>query len=156
MSYDLMVFDPQSAPLEREKFMAWYRKQTEWSEGHKYDDPEVTTPELRAWFMEIIQHFPAMDGPYRSEDLDAEEMSDYSIGRSLIYAGFSWEYAEAAYDAVFRIAEKHRVGFFDVSADEGGVWVPQQDGSLVCIHGTPGPRPSLPAQSKKKWWEFWK
>jgi len=156
MSYDLMVFDPQSAPPDRAGFMAWYWKQTEWSEGHKYDDPGVTTPELRAWFMDMIQHFPALNGPLRSNDVDADEITDYSIGRSVIYVGFRWSLAESAYDTVFSMAEKHHVGFFDVSADDGGVWMPQQDGTIACVHGTPGPRARASEPSKKKWWEFWK
>lgn len=32
MSYDLMVFEKTKAPAAKKDFMAWYEKQTEWSE----------------------------------------------------------------------------------------------------------------------------
>ena len=55
MSYDLMVFDPEAAPLDRDAFMRWFEHQAEWSEDHDYDDPAVSTPALRAWFAAIYE-----------------------------------------------------------------------------------------------------
>jgi hypothetical protein len=55
MSYDLAVFDPHAPPPNHEGFMAWYKEQTKWGEGHRYDDPKVTTPALRDWFLEMIK-----------------------------------------------------------------------------------------------------
>ncbi len=49
MSYDLMVFNKEAAPKTRSKFLSWYDQQTEWAEGHGYDDPAHTSPELRNW-----------------------------------------------------------------------------------------------------------
>ena len=121
MSYDLMVFDPAAAPRERAAFMDWYDTQSEWAEGHDYDDPAVTTPALRAWFMEMIKTFPAMSGPYAAaDDEDAEEDSrfcEYCIGKSLIYASFAWSQQAAAYQTMRELAIRHGVGFFDVSGD---------------------------------------
>ena len=70
MSYDLMVFDPRSAPADRAAFLAWYREQTEWTEDHGYDDPAETTVELRAWFWDMMKDFPPMNGPHASRDDD--------------------------------------------------------------------------------------
>ncbi|MFC3717029.1 hypothetical protein ACFONC_12775 [Luteimonas soli] len=123
MSYDLMVFDPTAAPKERESFMAWYDKQTEWSEEHSYDDPVVTAPALQAWFQEMIQFFPPMNGPL-AVDSDASEVTDHSIGKSVIYCAFAWSVAERAYNKTRELAVKHRVGFFDVSSDEGEILFP--------------------------------
>jgi hypothetical protein len=156
MSYDLMVFDHQVPPSDREAFLSWYEEQAKWSEGHTYNDPAVTTPALRAWFMDMIQKYPAINGPFKTDDVDSDQISDYCIGRSVVYIGFAWSIAESAYDDVFLLAEKHRVGFFDVSANDGGVWMPQSDGRLVCVHGDAGPRPTEPLSQTKKWWEFWK
>ena len=47
MSYDLMVFDPAVAPRERAEFLEWHAQQTQWNEGHSYDDPIVSSPRLR-------------------------------------------------------------------------------------------------------------
>ena len=125
MSYDLMVFDPDATPKDRESFMAWYDKQTEWSEGHSYSDPIVATPALQAWFREMIQYFPPMNGPL-AVDSDASEVTDHSIGRSVIYSAFAWSVAEYAHNKMRELAIKHRVGFFDVSSDDGELLFPAE------------------------------
>lgn len=132
-----MVFDPQAVPSGRAAFMAWYRDQTAWKEGHGYNDPGVSEPKLRAWFLEMIEKFPPMNGPFQSEDVDDPKVTDYSVGRSIIYAAFAWSEQEEAFQTMFGLAEKHRVGFFNVSADEGGVWLPTNEGEYVCVHGEP-------------------
>ena len=60
MSYDLLVFDPLAAPPDREGFLRWYAEQVTWHEGHSYDDPEVSTPALQAWYLEMRSKFPAL------------------------------------------------------------------------------------------------
>lgn len=136
MSYDLAVFDPAVAPRVRDSFMAWFARQTEWDESHGYDDPKVCGTALRQWFFEMIMKFPAMNGPYAPEELPDDEaiLTDYSTGRSLIYAAFAWSKAEAAHRVMFRLAEKHRVGFYDVSSTTGDVWLPDATGALVLAH----------------------
>jgi hypothetical protein len=79
-----------------------------------------------------------MDGPYAVDDPDNPKITDYTVGRSITYAWFAWSEAENARGEVFRLAEKYRVGFFDVSADKGGVWMPTDPARYSCIHGEPG------------------
>jgi hypothetical protein len=136
LSYDLMVFAVDQAPKERDAFLEWYDQETEWEEDHSYNDPAVTSPELQAWFLEMIKSYPPMNGPYSSDDLPEDEASvtDYGIGRSVIYAGFAWSKAEAAYPFVFALAAKHRVGFFDVSSENAAVWLPDGTGDLTLAH----------------------
>ena len=126
MSYDLMVFDPAAAPTDRTAFLAWYADQTKWAEGHSYDDPAVSAPALAAWYADLIQTYPPMNGPLASADPDNPKVSDYSIGKAVIYVAFGWSQAEAAGVAMYRTAVKHHVGFFDVSADDGLIWYPPQ------------------------------
>jgi hypothetical protein len=149
MSYDLMVFDPKAAPPNRSGFMDWYRQQTKWGEGHRYDNPDISTPELRAWFLDIITRYPMMNGPYASEE-DSPKVTDYSVGRYVIYAAFAWSEAKQAHETMFSLAQKHRVGFFDVSTGNGGVWIPTADGQYSCIHGQGAQK------HDQRWWEFWK
>jgi hypothetical protein len=134
MSYDLMVFEPAAAPLDRAEFLAWFDRQAEWGEGHDYNDPANTTERMRAWFFEFTKTFPPMNGPHASKDYDDPKISDYSIGRSVIYAGFAWSQAEAAYNAMFDTAKKFGLGFYDVSAESGEVWLPNSQGEFVCVH----------------------
>jgi len=132
MSYDLMIFAPESAPQGNEAFMEWYEDQTEWAEEHSYNDPAVTTPALRAWFLEMIQSFPAMNGPFASDD--ESSVTDYSVGRAVIYAIFAWSKAEQAYQAMFRLAGKHGVGLFNASSDSSEVWLTDGKGGLSLAH----------------------
>jgi hypothetical protein len=83
--------------------------------------------------------YPALNGPYASiANLNNEKITDYSIGKTMIDASFSWsEVSEmkAARDAVFSLAKKHRVGFFDVSANDGQVWLPRKH-EYIHVFGT--------------------
>lgn len=126
-----MVFDAVVAPRDRAEFMAWYDQQTKWAEPHGYQDPAVTTPELRAWFEAMAATFPPMNGPLASGAVDDPRITDYSIGRSVIYAAFAWSQARAAYQHMLELAAKHGVGFFDVSSTDGRIWLPS-DGKLSC------------------------
>ena len=56
-------------------------------------------------------------------------MVDYSIGYNVIYAVFSWSVADEVYELMRSLAQKHKVGFFDVSGDDGDIILP--DGIMI-------------------------
>ncbi|MEY8338744.1 hypothetical protein AALB16_12110 [Lachnospiraceae bacterium 62-35] len=119
MSYDLMVYDKRKAPETKEEFMKWYEKQTEWEEDHDYSDIHVASSELQGWFMEMIKNFPPMNGMFAPDDRELEEneeleehLTDYSIGREMIYAAFSWSVSKQACDVAKKLAVVYDVGFF--------------------------------------------
>jgi hypothetical protein len=128
-----MVFRPEAAPKTRAEFMGWYRDQTKWAEGHSYNDPVVTSNELRNWFMEMITIFPAMNGPYATKNRKNELVTDYCIGRDVIYVTFAWSIAEKAYEVMKSVTEKHKIGFFDASANNGDILFPDGNGMNVSI-----------------------
>lgn len=122
MSYDLMVFEKTKVPNKKTEFMKWYEEQVEWKEDHNYDSIEVTSANLKNWFMDMIKIFPPMNGEFAPDDdaIDDDEelenhLVDYSIGKTVIYAAFAWSVAEEAYESMLKLALKHDVGFFDVS-----------------------------------------
>ena len=122
MSYDLMVFETTKAPTNREEFLSWYDELTEWAEDHSYNDSSVTSPALKNWYDDMLQFFPALNGPdgVSLEELDtdadlASRASDYCIARDAIYVAFAWSQADSAYAVMKDLAEKHGLGFFDVS-----------------------------------------
>jgi len=157
MSYDLMVFRKEAAPSNKSEFMNWYNKQTEWTEGHSYDDPANTSNDLRNWFMDMIKTFPPLNGPYSNENDESNYQTDYSIGKDVIYAAFSWSLAELAYKTTMKLAERHGVGFFDVSTDDGDIYFPQ-NGKLVPISNPDRNKTKVEngsRQLKKTWWKFW-
>ena len=132
MSYDLMVFDPSSAPRTRAAFLEWYEQQQSGDEdAPPSDDPKSLTPALQAWFAEMIETFPPLNGPLaKDENVDNPKTTDYGLGRTYVSACFGWSQADEAHKHTVRLAEKHRVGLFNVSCDEGEVWVPGAAGKL--------------------------
>ncbi len=131
-----MVFDPAVAPRTRSAFMAWYEHQPNWTESH-CADPAIPSVRLRAWFDEMIKSFPPINGPLASPspNVDDPHTTDYSLGRAAIYAAFSWSMAEEAYRTTVELAMKHGVGFFDVSATDGDVAVPDKNGEYIRLSG---------------------
>ena len=136
MSYDLLVFDAKAAPQDRGEFLEWYDAQTEWEDEDGYDDPERSAPELRTWFMEMIEKYPPMNGPFAPSDLPVDDstVTDYSVGRHVIYIAFSWSKAEQAFEETKALAAKHGLGFFNVSSDTSDVWVPNGQSDLKLAH----------------------
>jgi len=126
MSYDLMVFEKNDAPKNKKDFMEWYHKQKEWSEGHDYNDPAITSNNLRKFFMEIIKKYPPMNGPFALNDDEIAKMknesylTDYSIGKVVIYATFAYSVSAQAYRTVRQLARKYDVGMFTASYIEDG------------------------------------
>lgn len=136
MSYDLMVFETTKVPATKKEFMAWYETQVEWGEDHDYQTIRVSSPALQSWFLEMKETFPPMNGEYAPDFklLDEDEtleqrLTDYSIGRDMIYAAFSWSEADEAYEKMHALAQKHQVGFFDVSTEDGDILLP--DGTML-------------------------
>ncbi|MEQ3746562.1 MAG: hypothetical protein ABNH53_10065 [Henriciella sp.] len=133
MSFDLLVFDPAIVECQDQKaFMDWYFQTTEWNEDHDYDDPVVATEALRDWFHDIRVEYPAMNGPYAVNDdqIDSPNVSDYSIALDAIYVGFAWSEQDGAFKTVTRFAEKHQLGVFHASSENGEIWVPDDTGKL--------------------------
>jgi hypothetical protein len=155
MSYNLMVFRKDSAPKTRTDFMKWYEDQTEWKEGHDYNDPATTTTELREWYMEMIQTFPAMNGPFASkDDVDDPHVTDYSVGKDSIYAGFSFSVVEEAYATMLRLAEKYGVGVYDVGRD-GDIFFPESGGLKAIDNPVNVVNTIVVEQKAKPWWKLW-
>lgn len=70
MSYDLLVFDPEVAPRDRDAFMAWYQELVKWGEDRDYSSPEGTSEKLRAFYDRMRIVHPPMNGPdaYKPEE----------------------------------------------------------------------------------------
>jgi hypothetical protein len=128
MSYDILVFDPAHAPKERKGFLDWWDAQADWSEPHPYNDPAFTTPSLQAWFMDMIERFPALNGPYASPR--KERAADYCIGYHLIYMAI-WFDKQLAHEKAHELAGKYRLGFFEASSPDGEIWLPGESDQSV-------------------------
>ncbi|ROQ41562.1 hypothetical protein EDF46_0943 [Frondihabitans sp. PhB188] len=120
MSYDILAFDPDATTDA--DFGAWWEQESESDDGRSYDDASVTTPALQAFLAELTQTYPPLNGPGSpsSDELDADEdllhrATDYSIGRSLVSASFSWSRADAARALFLQLAARHGVAVALVS-----------------------------------------
>lgn len=130
MSFDLMVFAPESAPAKRAAFLDWYDAQTALAGDLACADPAVATPALQAFFSELANEFPAAP-----DDSDEATGTEYTIGPALIYMSFlDWDKIDSAHDTVFRLAARHQLGFFDISSDLAEVWLPDNKGGLRIAH----------------------
>jgi len=122
MSFDLAVFSPADAPREKEAFLAWYEERCEWASPKDYNDPASLNPDLRAFYMAMVQEFPAMNGPLAPHVPDDEDpvprTTDYCGADGFLYMSFAWSVAEDAFDFVCKTARDAGVGFFDASEDE--------------------------------------
>lgn len=148
-----MVFSREAAPKTRKEFMHWCKKQTEWSEDHDYSDPAVTSADLRNWYMEMIENFPPMNGPFSNEEDDSSYVTEYNVGFEVIYMAFAWSVEKEAYSAVIKLAEKHGVGFFNVSHDNGEILFPK-DGKLISINDLNKTSTKTDqVQESKSWWK---
>lgn len=130
-----MVFDPAAAPKGKKDFLAWYERQAEWSESHGYQDHQVSAPLLQAWFKDLLKTFPPMNGPLAPKEIPEDDalLTDYCFGRQVIYVAFAWSRAKEAYEASYRLAAKHGIGFFDASSDDATVWWPSKPGTLARV-----------------------
>lgn len=113
MSYDLMIFEKSKAPKVYEDFLNWTNLQTAWSAERDYNSTRGTEPKLTAWFTEMIETFPALNGEHRltDEEIFADEnveenLTDYSIGSDMIYAAFGWPMAGKANKTALELAKK--------------------------------------------------
>jgi len=106
MSYYLLAFDP--AAVTDAEFPAWWADQSAWEGGHDYNSPDVASPAVRAFFDELIQTFPPMNGPLAVDDFEPESrITDYSIAPDFIYAAFAWSESDAAGERFAELGEKH-------------------------------------------------
>lgn len=82
----------------------------------------------RGRFYKEIFTYDIRNPQYENEDLDSH-VTDYSIGKEVIYATFSWSTAEEAYELTRKLAKKYDMGFFDVSENDGDIILP--DGTTL-------------------------
>lgn len=132
MSFKLVVFDVESAPKHKERFLGWYEEQAQWSEGHAYDTIDRAAPGLQAWYRDLIGSFPPSHGPDAPEEGEAEDacQADYLIGSQVIHVAFGWSKAVTALQRVQDLARQHGVGFFNVSSQDKNLWWPDGEGEL--------------------------
>jgi hypothetical protein len=131
MSYDLMVFEPEAAPIGYAEFFAWFAEQMQCGEDHGYGDSVEASDRLQAWHTEMLKVFPSGVGAFdESAGIDEDSYSGYSIGREMIYVIFMPVKAELARRTAVDLAAKYELGLFEPSSEQAEMWRPEA-GKLV-------------------------
>ena len=123
MSYDLLIFEPDSATDE--DFPRWWKQAVaRWEEPHRYDSLERATPAIRSIYRDLIRAFPPINGPdaLSEEELEEREaeglpVADYTIGVDYIYISVGWSDANALVKTVGQMAWTQRLAVAYVSED---------------------------------------
>ena len=122
MSYDLLIFEPDSATDE--DFPQWWDRVSRWEEPHHYDSIERATPAIRAFYRDLIRIFPPFNGPdaLSDDEVDARlaqglPVADYTIGADYIYISVGWSDANALVKIVGQMAWTQRLAVAYVSED---------------------------------------
>ena len=115
MSYDLVVFEPDAAPADRNGFLTWYTEAAQLGDGKLACNPTATAPILQAWYRDMIKAFPALIGPDAPafREIDDERSAEYRFGPTAIFASFQWEASRKVQLQALRLARSHGVGLFD-------------------------------------------
>ncbi|MEP6017563.1 MAG: hypothetical protein ABJ251_03645 [Paracoccaceae bacterium] len=122
MSYDLLVFDPKSAPRDEDDFFEWLEEEDvdEPSDGEDGESPKGLPENLNAFYNLLRKTFPPMNGPHANhDDANSPMITDYYLGKYTIDMGFSWDVADIARRAVIEAAIETGVGFYSSSDDDG-------------------------------------
>ena len=123
MSYDILIFEPDSATDE--DFPQWWKQVvSQWDEPHDFSTIEGSTPAIRSIYRDLIRTFPPFNGPdaLTEEELEEREVeglpvADYTIGADYIYISVGWSDANALVKIVGQMAWTQRLAVAYVSDD---------------------------------------
>ena len=129
MSYDLLIFEPDSATDE--DFPQWWEQVVaQWDEPGDFSTIDGSTPAIRAFYRDLIRAFPPFNGPdaLSEEELEEREVeglpvADYTIGADYIYISVGWSDANALVKIVGQMAWTQRLAVAYVSED-GSIFRP--------------------------------
>ena len=123
MSYDLLIFEPDSATDE--DFPQWWEQVVaQWDEPGDFSTIDGSTPAIRSIYRDLIRAFPPFNGPDALSEAELEEreveglpVADYTIGADYIYISVGWSDANALVKIVGQMAWTQRLAVAYVSED---------------------------------------
>ena len=129
MSYDLLIFEPDSATDE--DFPRWWEQVVaQWDGPRDFSTIDGSTPAIRSIYRDLIRAFPPFNGPDALSEAELEEreveglpIADYTIGADYIYISVGWSDANALVKIVGQMAWTQRLAVAYVSED-GSIFRP--------------------------------
>ena len=128
MSYDLLIFEPDSATDE--DFPQWWEQVVaQWDEPGDFSTIDGSTPAIRAFYRDLIRVFPPFNGPDALSEEELEEREEqglpvagYTIGTDYISISVGWSDANALVKIVGQMAWTQRLAVAYVSEDSSIFW----------------------------------
>ena len=134
MSTDVLAFDLDAAPDDRDMFMRWYR---EIAGRAGPIDRACMTPELARFYDMMRGTFPPMSGPDavpvdaprglidrllgRRPSVDPSCVADYGFSGAAVHVRFSRAMAKTAHGTALIAAREAGVGLFDARTQGGAI-----------------------------------
>ena len=117
MSYDLLIFEPDSATDE--DFPQWWEKVVaQWDEPRDFSTIDGSTPAIRAIYRDLIRTFPPFNGPDALSEEELEERENEGLPvADYIYISVGWSDANALVKTVGQMAWTQRLAVAYVSED---------------------------------------
>ena len=125
MSFDQLVVDPARVPCDsHEAFMRWYDEV--FPEQSAVEDVSECTEAIAAFYNEITESMPDLNGPDFDEDEDEDDAAEYDLQADSVYLACSW--MPGADELAPTLARKHQLAYVDVGGDST-IYLP--DGSTI-------------------------
>lgn len=121
MSYDVIVFDPETAPRKEDDFFEWLDDLGETFEGSEENIPDTLSANLRAFYDDLRRTYEPVSGPhaYVGEIHETTKVCEYFFGEKTIDLAFGWQLSSDGRKAVLQSAIAAKVGVY-MSSDEDG------------------------------------
>lgn len=119
MSYELVVFDPSTAPAADNDLLERHESVIAWMEQRNCTSPAPLAGNLRTFYDRLRHIFPPMDGPDGATDEEVEEDEDnaagswltgYAFAEGLIRLDIAWSVADQARGDVQQLAQELGLG----------------------------------------------
>ena len=123
MSFDVMIFDPEIAPFDKEKFRAWCEAETGEKAARSSHTPEVADKDaFRDFYEQIREVFSPFNGPddvalgTDPSQLRILRTCEYFFRPSSVYMCFRWPAQDFARATCSTFAKALNLGIFLISS----------------------------------------
>jgi hypothetical protein len=136
VSYDLIAFDNDSAPLDRLEFLDWIARAFRSVDGHHGVDVTTLPLGLQTWHREMRQHFPNTYDPhaYPPGTYRAGKHAHYRFAKYAVRVSIDWDDTAPAFYRAKKAAMASRVGLFEASGVESAVWMFSRKKRFEIVH----------------------
>jgi hypothetical protein len=136
VSYDIIAFENEAAPLDRLEFLDWIARAFRTVDGHHGADIATLPLGLQAWHREMRQHFPHAYDPhaYPPGTYQAGKHASYRFSKHAVRVSVDWDDTAPAFYRAKKAAMSCRVGLFEASGVDSAVWMFSRKKRFEIVH----------------------